>query len=664
MKQVEIKYIDRYFIKGDFDSDFITKNLDKRNKSKSELDDSIKSIELVGRHKIQNVELLKSLPKDLIDKSGTYFFNELLKDIEVYPLKSQTSPLNIEKRWNTQISDELVIKNLIVEPSSVDESFSDEGIRKGKLIGTVYASICERVEVPMITPVEKLPEFNCEIAGLKIKKHSNKESFFVAEVKNGEIQSVKQLDDKVYEVKIKAPINGFSNSGKIISCKSAINSSKNGGCLKNGCNSSRDFLLGPIGNPPYSTIPPAGCTPLGGCSSLGGCRNGGCSSMGGCSALPPGCNLPMSNVPSCLMGCQRMGCGLLSLLLGLLLLLFLLGMLRECNNSSSNGDDRQYDEVRVDTVKIFEVDTIEKLVLDTLYSIDTVKLTDTMYTVVKNALPLPNVLFKSNSAIIRTSSMPGIKSLGDSLIAHPEIKLIIAGHTDASGNDNHNDSLSYCRAKAVRDVLTDTCSVEFNRLKIEGYGEKCPVEENKSIEGKTTNRRVEFRYFGQGVGKCEEFKIEIDEDVCNSGAYLSSVEIPEFKSDTIIEHKIKHLETLYSISKKYSVSIKDLVNLNPGVQNGIVTGQTIKIPIHVNLKKNESDSLSSKSNIYTINKNYDFVNVKAGRKRVSRILYRVRKGQEFNVIDSSDSNWWRISFKGTEGFIQHYKVIKVDLIDE
>ncbi|MDG2343179.1 MAG: OmpA family protein, partial [Flavobacteriales bacterium] len=385
---------------------------------------------------------------------------------------------------------------------------------------------------------------------------------------------------------------------------------------------------------------------------------GGCANRmpGGCGSLGSGC------LPSWAMGCQRIGCGLLSFLLLLALLLWLL---RECNNATStNNDEKAYDEVRVDTVRVYETDTVETVILDTLFSVDTIQLTDTMYTVIKNALPLPNVLFKSNSAIIRASSLEGIKSLGDSLNAHTDINMIIAGHTDASGDNYHNDSLSFCRAKAVRDVLVDSCGISADRLMFEGYGENCPIEDNKSIEGKTTNRRVEFRYFGESIGKCEEFKIQIDEDVCNSGSYLSSVEIPKFTNDTILNHKIKHLETLYSISKKYNVSIDELINLNPGVDNGLITGRVIKIPVSAFVKPTQSDESDINAEWFTIKDKDGYVNVRSGRNIASRILYRIRVNQQFQVIDQSHNKWWKIIFKNTEGFIHSSRVIKVESNNE
>ena len=86
-------------------------------------------------------------------------------------------------------------------------------------------------------------------------------------------------------------------------------------------------------------------------------------------------------LPSWLMGCQRIGCGLLTPEIGLAILL---SLLKECNKSGANSNNNESNgEPRVDTVRIYEVDTVERVVLDTLYSVDTVQLSDTYLLLLK-----------------------------------------------------------------------------------------------------------------------------------------------------------------------------------------------------------------------------------------------------------------------------------------
>ena len=44
----------------------------------------------------------------------------------------------------------------------------------------------------------------------------------------------------------------------------------------------------------------------------------------------------------------------------------------------------------------------------------------------------------------------------------------------------------------------------------------------------------------------------------------------------------------------------------------------------------------------------------------SRVLFRLRKGQKFEVLDSSNKKWWRISFKKIEGFVNNHKIVKLN----
>ena len=616
MKRFKTEYIEKYLIQGDFESNFISvkTDSDKDNKrrvlntdGRFKLKDkkSFNSIELVGRHKITNAKIIKSFPKAIEDKKDAFKQISFLEDIELYPLKSQKQPFETEKRWNNNKTDKLIINHFYVDQPEIIDSFYDEGINKGLLKGTVYASVGEYIEKPIIEkPIIKKPPTTINIP-----------------IEADEIEEPLPLDTS----------NTINNPGVVSQSPS--------GCSKYSPFNRANYSNSGVTSPGCGHFLPVGCS-----SRL----------PGGCMTLGSGC------FPSWLMGCQRMGCGLLSFLIGLAILL---SLLKQCNNSGANSSNNESgSDSRVDTVRIYEVDTVERVVLDTLYSVDTVQLSDTVFTVIKNALPLPNVIFKTNSAVIRSSSVEGIKSLGDSLKSHPELNMIIAGHTDASGDDNHNDTLSFCRAKSVRDVLVDSCGISPERLMFEGYGEKCPVEDNNSIEGKTTNRRVEFRYFGESSGKCEKFKIQIDENVCNSGSYLSSVEIPSYKSDTIINHKIKSKETLYSLSKKYNVKIQDIIDLNPGVNKNLSVNRVIKIPISKDDEnlKTKTDRKVSNNNWYTVISSTKMVSVKSEMHLNSKVLFRLRQGQKFEVVDSSNKKWWRIRFKKTEGFVNSHKIVKLN----
>jgi len=73
--------------------------------------------------------------------------------------------------------------------------------------------------------------------------------------------------------------------------------------------------------------------------------------------------------------------------------------------------------------------------------------------------------------------------------------IIAVGHTDSIGTDAYNQKLSVRRAEAVKAYLVSK-GIEKNRVYTEGKGEKQPVADNKTAEGRAKNRRVEIEVVG------------------------------------------------------------------------------------------------------------------------------------------------------------------------
>jgi OOP family OmpA-OmpF porin len=78
--------------------------------------------------------------------------------------------------------------------------------------------------------------------------------------------------------------------------------------------------------------------------------------------------------------------------------------------------------------------------------------------------------------------------------------IIAVGHTDSVGTDAYNQRLSVRRAEAVKAYLVSK-GIEKNRVYTEGKGEKQPVADNKTAEGRAKNRRVEVEVVGTRAKK-------------------------------------------------------------------------------------------------------------------------------------------------------------------
>lgn len=92
---------------------------------------------------------------------------------------------------------------------------------------------------------------------------------------------------------------------------------------------------------------------------------------------------------------------------------------------------------------------------------------------------------KAGSTKMLINSLVGIK-------AKPGWLIVVAGHTDNTGNPGLNQRLSRERARAVRDWMRDTGDVPESCFAVQGYGESRPVATNGTPDGRAINRRVEI----------------------------------------------------------------------------------------------------------------------------------------------------------------------------
>lgn len=104
---------------------------------------------------------------------------------------------------------------------------------------------------------------------------------------------------------------------------------------------------------------------------------------------------------------------------------------------------------------------------------------------------LHNIFFETDSYVLKEESKVELNKLVDFLNQNPSLNILITGHTDNQGSDEHNQKLSDDRAKAVKEYLVAN-GIAATRLGSQGFGETKPVAANNTPEGQARNRRTEF----------------------------------------------------------------------------------------------------------------------------------------------------------------------------
>ena len=101
------------------------------------------------------------------------------------------------------------------------------------------------------------------------------------------------------------------------------------------------------------------------------------------------------------------------------------------------------------------------------------------------------IFFDFNKAKIKPVSFPLLNEVAQALKDNPTIKVEIGGHTDSVGNDKFNLKLSASRAASVKAYLAKQ-GIDTGRMTSKGYGENVPIADNRTADGRSQNRRVEF----------------------------------------------------------------------------------------------------------------------------------------------------------------------------
>lgn len=107
-------------------------------------------------------------------------------------------------------------------------------------------------------------------------------------------------------------------------------------------------------------------------------------------------------------------------------------------------------------------------------------------------LRLSGLSFDVNSSAIKDAHVPLLEKVETVIKMYPDSKIIVEGHTDASGDPAVNTDLSQKRAYAVMQYLRESMLLSADRISAIGYGSDKPIASNKTAEGRAKNRRIDI----------------------------------------------------------------------------------------------------------------------------------------------------------------------------
>jgi len=122
--------------------------------------------------------------------------------------------------------------------------------------------------------------------------------------------------------------------------------------------------------------------------------------------------------------------------------------------------------------------------------------TDTQRGLVVN---MGDVLFDTGKSDLRPPAREALAKLSGIVLNYPSLQLTIEGHTDSTGTDEFNQTLSEKRADGVRDYLVGQ-GLSADKIAAKGMGKLMPVADNATAAGRQRNRRVEIIVAGEVIG--------------------------------------------------------------------------------------------------------------------------------------------------------------------
>ncbi len=118
---------------------------------------------------------------------------------------------------------------------------------------------------------------------------------------------------------------------------------------------------------------------------------------------------------------------------------------------------------------------------------------------VKAEKPLAEIPFPRETIIIRFDNdssefyfldFEKVDELASAIKKHPDVVMVISGHTDSMGSEGYNYRLSLFRANMIKSFFLGK-GIPSHQLKVRAFGSKIPLTENDTDEGRRMNRRVE-----------------------------------------------------------------------------------------------------------------------------------------------------------------------------
>jgi len=113
---------------------------------------------------------------------------------------------------------------------------------------------------------------------------------------------------------------------------------------------------------------------------------------------------------------------------------------------------------------------------------------------------MPDVLFDTGKADLKSSARERLAKVAGILIAYPDIRMEIDGYTDSTGSLEFNERLSQQRAESVSSFLAGQ-RVNSSSITTQGFGPSDPIASNDTAAGRQQNRRVELVVSGSSIGQ-------------------------------------------------------------------------------------------------------------------------------------------------------------------